>query len=85
MLNLGQKLQTVDVAKALHNENGIFEATSPQGEILRVECRQGYSVSSITSHDNGNWQVHKIAELPARSEEQEPRGRARAAGAGSNQ
>ena len=77
MYELGAKFETIDLAKALSNEAGVFEAISPAGEVFKVECRLGSSIASLTPQRTpGNWQVTKVAELPAGHQV------ARAAGAG---
>jgi hypothetical protein len=63
MYELGAKFETIDLAKALANESGVFEAVSPGGEIFKVECRPGASIASLTpQRTHGNWQVTKVAE-----------------------
>ncbi|PYU15117.1 MAG: hypothetical protein DMG37_05740 [Acidobacteria bacterium] len=77
MYELGTKFETIDLAKALANETGVFEAISPGGETFKVECRLGASIASLTpNRTHGNWQVVKLAELPTGQQS------ARAAGAG---
>lgn len=64
MYRLGQSFNTVDPAKALQNEHGVFEVVSPKGETLRLECHAGASIASITTLENpGEWKITKIAEL----------------------
>lgn len=86
MYRLGQNVQTRDIGKALYNENGVFEAISPSGERLRVECEANASITSLVSlAPQGTWQLTKIAEVPATqpAEEEQPiHARARAAGQG---
>jgi hypothetical protein len=84
MYKLGQTVQTRDIGKALYNENGVFEAISPSGERLRVECEAEASITSLVSlSSQGTWQLTKITEVPAPAEEEQPvHARARAAGQG---
>jgi hypothetical protein len=79
-INLGQQINTTDLAKALQTERGIFEAVSPSGEKYRVEVESdedgSLSSSGITGfvqvgRGNQPWQVTKIAELPAQQRQQQ--------------
>lgn len=64
MLNLGQKQHTKDLGKTLQGQRGIFEAKTPNGETLRIECKPDHSIVSLTSVDNPlvDWEVTKISE-----------------------
>ena len=65
MYRLRQNVPTSDIGKALYNENGVFEATLPSGERLRVECKANASITSLFSlATQGTWQLTKIAEVP---------------------
>jgi len=88
MLQNGQKQNTIDPAKTLQGEAGVFELISPGGEHFKVECRSQASICSLvsTEYPTQNWEVTKIADLPQSvhaGEFEEGRPRTRAAGAGS--
>jgi hypothetical protein len=62
---LRENVPTRDIGKALYKENWVFEATSPSGERLRVECEANASITSLVSlATQGTWQLTKIAEVP---------------------
>jgi hypothetical protein len=67
-MDIGDKIETRDVAAVLRGQWGMFRVTGPTGESNLYTCAKGYSIKSITFDDqleprkNTNFLVEKIAE-----------------------
>jgi hypothetical protein len=67
-MEIGYKIETLDVAAVLRGQWGLFRVTGPTGEQNLYTCAKGYSIKSITFDDqveprkNGRFLVEKIAE-----------------------
>jgi hypothetical protein len=65
---LGEKQETMDPGLVLKGALGTFRVTGPTGEVNLFECKQGYSIKSITFIEqsepraNGYFLVEKIGE-----------------------
>lgn len=76
MVKLNESITGYDLAELLGDENGIFEAISPNGERYQVVTRVGQSIVHLRSFARGNeyqsspktWQVRKIGELRSEQE-----------------
>ena len=76
-MKVNEVAEVLDLAEALENETGTFEATSPQGEIFLVSSKAGHSITEIKHsgyRTNRPWSIRKL------SDEVPPKVRTKAAG-----
>jgi len=65
MLNLGETVNTFDVALLLKNQYGVFEITAPDGDIVLVSCTPNHAPEILEWKKNARefpYQITKIAE-----------------------
>lgn len=78
MIRVNESAAAYDIAQLLRGETGIFEATSPKGEVFQIISRAGQSITNFRPLNHGkeeqgqsqNWRVRKIGELGTEQETQ---------------
>jgi hypothetical protein len=77
-MEIGDKIETLDVAAVLRGQWGLFRVTGPTGESNLYTCAKGYSIKSIVFDDqfesrkNNRFLVEKIAEPVSLALEPDP-------------
>ena len=73
MVELNGTVAVENPAEALRNQDGIFQVTSPYGQVFEVTCRRGSSMRIREIGDSGKsalsepkrWQIQKMSQSVA--------------------